>query len=337
MKLLRFNLHSEPRTMSRLGVLLKGDQVADLRAAAGRYLADVVGDSQAGEIAALRLPPDLLRYLQIGAPARELVEATVAWLGDLADLDAAVGLDNRPLIAALSDCRLHAPIRRPGKTIAVGRNYKDHLSEMSTELPSAIPSSWIKANSAIVGPHRDIVKPRVVEQMDYETELAMVIGKTCKHVPEERAWEVIAGYTVMQDISARDIVRMERKEGNQMLGKMFDSFAPMGPYLVTADEVPDPQNLAIRTRVNGEIRQDGSTAQMIWSIPKLIAWLSQMTLDAGDVILTGTPSGVAMGRKPDPAPFFLKVGDVLESEIEGVGVMRHPIVDEGDIERSWQW
>lgn len=337
MKLLRFNLHSEPPSMSRLGVLLKGDRVADLRAAAGRYLTELDGDPQGAEIAALRLPPDFKRYLEIGAPARKLVEATIGWLSDLADSDAAKGLDGRPLFADLADCRLHAPVRHPGKAIAVGRNYPSHLEEMGNELPTVVPASWNKATSAIVGPHRNIVKPRIVKQLDYETELAIIIGVQCKNVPESRAYEVIAGYTVMSDITARDIVRIERGEGHQLLGKMFDSFAPMGPYLTTADEIPDPMNLAIRTRVNGETRQDGNTSQMVWPIPKLIAYLSQMTLDAGDVILTGTPSGVAMARKPDPAPFFLQVGDVLESEIVGVGSMRHEIVDEGEIERSWQW
>lgn len=267
MKLLRFNLHSEPRTMSRLGVLLKGDRVVDLRAAAGRYLADVERDPQAAELAALRLPPDLMRYLQIGAPAKALVEATVAWLSDLAAADDATGLDGRKLIAALADCRLHAPVRHPGKAIAVGRNYSEHLEEMGTVLPGAVPASWNKATSAIIGPHRDIVKPRVVERLDYETELALVIGVTCKNVPEARAYEVIAGYTVMSDITARDIVRIERQEGHQLLGKMFDTFAPQGPWLVTADEIPDPMNLAIRTRVNGETRQtivDAPDAEPSW-------------------------------------------------------------------------
>ena len=336
MKLLRFNLHTEARTMSRPGVLMpsvqmKGDRVADLRRAAARYLAEIEGDTQAAAIAALRVPQDLGDLLKIGAPARRLVDATVAWLDDLPDAE---GGD---LFAPLAECRLHAPLRHAGKAIAVGRNYGDHLSEMGTTLPGAIPSSWIKATSSIIGPHRDIVKPRIVEQLDYETELTVVIGKTCKNVPESRAYDVVAGYTVMSDISARDIVRRERAEGNQMLGKMFDSFAPQGPYLVTTDEVPDPMNLRIVTRVNGEVRQDGTTAQMIFSIPRLIAFLSQMTLEAGDVILTGTPSGVAMGRKPDPAPFFLQVGDVLETEIEGIGAMRHKIVDEPDGEPSWQW
>lgn len=337
MKLLRFNLRDEPRTMVRLGVLIKPDRVVDLRSACARYLSEVEADAQAAEIAALRVPPNIGLFLQIGEPSRRLVDAALDWLDDIPHADAAAGPDGRPLVAALADCRLHAPVRRPGKAIAVGRNYGEHLEEMGTVLPGAVPASWIKASSAIIGPMRNIVKPRFVTQLDYETELAVVIGETCRNVPESRAYEVIAGYTIMLDITARDIVRIERKEGHQLLGKMFDSFAPQGPYLVTRDEVPDPMNLRIQTRVNGETRQDGNTGQMIWKIPKLIAYLSQMTLDAGDIILTGTPSGVAMGRKPDPEPYFLKAGDVLETEIEGIGAMRHNIVEAPEIERSWQW
>ena len=337
MKLLRFNLNHEPRSMSRHGVLLDGDRVVDLRKAAARYLAGEKGDIQAGEIAALRLPSDMVELLQIGAPSRELISETLAWVDGLADADSATALDGSKFIAPFSDCSLHAPVRRPGKAIAVGRNYSEHRAEMGNQLPTVVPASWIKATSSIIGPVRKIAKPDFVKQLDYETELAIVIGKTCKNVPESRAYDVIAGYTIMLDITARDIVRIEKREGHQLLGKMFDSFAPQGPWMVTPDEIGDPMNLAIRAHVNGVIRQDGNTSQMIFPIPKLIAYLSQMTLDAGDIILTGTPSGVAMGRKPDPEPFFMQPGDVLETEIEGIGKMRHEIVEETNPERSWQW
>src|SRR6185437_12006672 len=141
--------------------------------------------------------------------------------------------------------------------------------------------------------------------------------------------------TVANDVSARNIARLERKEGNRLLGKMFDGFAPIGPWLVTKDEVRDPMNLKVITRVNGELRQNGSTHDMIWSIPQLIAYVSQMTLEPGDVILTGTPEGTAFGRKPGQTPWFLNPGDVLESEVESIGVMRNPIVEDKTAERSW--
>jgi 2-keto-4-pentenoate hydratase/2-oxohepta-3-ene-1,7-dioic acid hydratase in catechol pathway len=141
---------------------------------------------------------------------------------------------------------------------------------------------------------------------------------------------------VVNDVSARDIVKIERKEGNQLLGKMFDTFAPMGPWLVTKDEIPDPMNLRIITRVNGEIRQNGNTRDMIWAIPKLIAYLSQMTLEPGDVILTGTPDGVAMGRKPGESSWYLHPGDLLESEVEQIGTLRNNIVAATE-EVNWSW
>ncbi len=238
----------------------------------------------------------------------------------------------------LADCQLLAPMARPSKIIAVGRNYRSHNTEMSAgdgRFPNVVPSAWVKATSTLTGAFDDVIKPRATQKLDYETELAVVIGRRCRHVREQDATSVIAGYTIASDITARDVVAIERAEGNQLLGKMFDTFCPMGPWFVTADEIPDPMNLALRTRVNGEVRQDSNTANMIWPIPKLIAYLSQMTLEAGDIILTGTPSGVAMGHKG--GDWFLKDGDVLESELEGIGTMRNRIVDAPDAATSWNW
>lgn len=241
-------------------------------------------------------------------------------------------------VRPLADCKLLAPVARPSKIIAVGRNYRSHNREMSSgdgRFPNVVPSAWIKATSALTGAFDDVVKPRATQKLDYETELAVVIGKSCRHVREENAYSVIAGYTIASDITARDVVAIERAEGNQLMGKMFDTFCPMGPWFVTADEVPDPMNLKLTTRVNGEVRQDSNTSNMIWPIPKLIAYVSQMTLEAGDVILTGTPSGVAMGHKG--SNWFLKAGDILESELDGIGAMRNRIVDAPDAPTSWDW
>lgn len=238
----------------------------------------------------------------------------------------------------LADCKLLAPVARPSKIIAVGRNYRSHNREMSAgdgRFPNVVPSAWIKATSTMAGAFDDVVKPRATQKLDYETELAVVIGRRCRHVAEEDAYSVIAGYTVASDITARDVVAIERAEGNQLLGKMFDTFCPMGPWFVTADEVPDPMALDLVTRVNGEVRQNSNTSNMIWPIPKLIAYVSQMTLEAGDIILTGTPSGVAMGHKG--GDWFLKHGDVLESELVGIGTMRNRIVDAPDRPTSWDW
>jgi acylpyruvate hydrolase len=337
MKLMRYNRSVEPATLARLGVLLPGDLVGDMRAGYARYLVEEKKDPQGREIATLRMQPHIAQLLAIGPPAWDAVTAAREYLHKISVGDpGATGLDGEPLVSPLIECRLHAVVK-PSKVIAVGRNYAEHLKEAGIKLDMRVPSAWIKANNAIIGPTRDIVKPAATKELDYETELAIVIGKRCRDIPESRAYDVIAGYAVMNDISARDLVRIERKEGNQLLGKMFDGFAPLGPWLVTKDEIVDPQNLQIITRVNGAVRQNGNTCDMIWPIPKLIAYLSQMTLEAGDVISTGTPEGVALGRKPDLPSWFLNAGDILESEVENVGVLRNRIVDEPAIERSWKW
>ena len=170
----------------------------------------------------------------------------------------------------------------------------------------------------------DILKPAATRQLDCETELAVVIGKKCKHVPEDKAYDVIAGYTIINDVTARDITSLEQQSGNPMLGKTFDTFAPMGPWLVTKVEVHDPMHLRLRTRVNGELRQDGSTSEMTHSIAKLVSYLSQMTLMPGDVISTGSPNGGGL-TQPE---WFLNAGDVIECEIEKIGTLVNAVVDE---------
>ena len=333
MKLVRYARKGASSGAGRAGIVLDGDLVGDPRAAYAAYLIDRKGDPQGREIAALRFPGNWAEHLALGEVGRDALAAASDWLS-AAERDAS-GPDGEPLFVPLAEIRLDAPAV-PKKIIAVGRNYLAHLNEAGTSLPMSIPSSWIKATSALAGPFDDVTKPAVVEELDYETELTLVIGERCRDVPEDRAYDVIAGYTVLNDISARDVVRRERAEGNQMLGKMFDAFAPSGPWIVTSDEIADPMDLAIRTRINGETRQDSRTERMIWPIPKLIAFLSQMTLEPGDLITTGTPEGVAMGHKEGPS-WFLKDGDVIESEVEGVGVMRNRVVQEKAKEGGWPW
>lgn len=335
MKLMRYNHTSEPASLARLGVLLSGNRVGDMRAAYARYLIEDRKDPQGREIAALRMQPHLAQFLATGEPGWDALRISCDYLEKLGGASAK-GLDGEALWIPMAETRLHATVK-PSKVIAVGRNYADHLKEVGVKIDMAVPSAWIKANSTIIGPTREIEKPSFVTELDYETELAIVIGKRCKNVPESKAYEVIAGYTVMNDVSAREIARIERKEGNQLLGKMFDGFAPMGPWLVTRDEVPDPMNLRVITRVNGEVRQNGNTRDMIWSIPKLIAYISQMTLEPGDVISTGTPSGVAAGRKAEQQSWFLQPGDVLESEVEGIGTLCNKIIEDSAKTRNWKW
>ena len=334
MKLVSYRAEGERPKARRLGVILEGDTVADARAGYALLL-DGQGDLQAEEIAALRIPTEAAALLGAGPAAMDAAAAAAAWLAELhGDEPDARGMDDEKLFLALADVHLFAPLA-PSKVIAAGRNYKSHHEEMSdSPQPFALPTSWLKGASAVTGPRDDIVRPSGCQKMDYETEMAFVIGKRCKNVPADQAFDVVAGYVVANDITARDIGQKERKEGNRLFGKSFDGFCPMGPCFVTADDIDDPNNLPIRTRVNGDLRQDGNTGEMIWKIPDIVSYVSQMELLPGDVVLTGTPAGVASGSGDNAKQ--LKPGDVLESEIEGIGCMTNHIVDD-PLPPSWNW
>lgn len=214
-----------------------------------------------------------------------------------------------------------APLRSSGKVICIGLNYRDHAIESGVEPPPE-PVVFNKFPQSVVGPDEPIRLPSVCQQVDYEAELVVVIGKRGKRIPRSEALGFVAGYTNGNDVSARDW--QLNKPGKQwLLGKTPDTFAPIGPYLVTADEVPDPENLSIQLRLNGQTMQNSRTKELIFGIGELIAYVSQITtLEPGDLIFTGTPPGVGMARKP---PVFLKPGDVCEVEIEGLGVLRNPV------------
>jgi len=221
-----------------------------------------------------------------------------------------------------SKATLLAPVHDARKIICLGLNYRDHAAESGMEIPSE-PILFSKYPTALVGHQAAIVLPEVSQQVDYEAELVIVVGRGGRQIPRERAMEHVAGYAVVHDVSARDW--QLNKPGKQwMAGKTFDTFAPVGPALVTADEVPDPHALGIRLRLNGRTMQDSSTSQLIFRVDEVIAYLSRIfTLEPGDLIFTGTPPGVGMARKP---PVWLKPGDVVEVEIDGLGVLRNPVV-----------
>jgi 2-keto-4-pentenoate hydratase/2-oxohepta-3-ene-1,7-dioic acid hydratase in catechol pathway len=220
--------------------------------------------------------------------------------------------------------RLLAPIPVPGKIICIGLNYKDHAEESGQPIPSE-PVCFSKFSCAATGPDAEIRLPKVAHKVDYEAELVVVIGKKGKHIPKEQAFEYIAGYTNGNDVSARDW-QIGRPGGQWMMGKTPDTFAPMGPYLVTADEIADPHQLQIQFRLNGQTLQNSNTKELIFKLDELIAHLSQLiTLEPGDVIFTGTPPGVGAARKP---PVFLKGGDVAEVEIAGLGILKNFVIAE---------
>lgn len=272
--------------VTRIGVVL-GDKIADLAANS---------DLPLEMVALLAAGPEALRE------AERLAEAA-------------------PMLA-LQDVRLEAPILRPPKILALGRNYAGHAAEIGKPLPEH-PVIFNKQVTSITGPHDSIHLPRVSKVLDYEGELGIVIGRRCRHVPKERASEVIAGLTVVNDVSIRD---WQLRSPTMTMGKSFDTHCPVGPWIVTPDEFSEPYALELKTWVNGELRQSVNTDQMAFDVPTLIEFLSTaFTLEPGDIIATGTPSGVGILMKP---PQFLKVDDVVKVGIEGIGEIENVVVDE---------
>jgi len=257
---------------------------------------------------------------EMPATVRELLELGLVW-----QRRAWAALPRGVVRHDPANVRLLAPVPDPRKIICIGLNYRDHAAESGVPAPSE-PVLFSKYPTALIGHNEQIVLPRVSHEVDYEAELVVVIGRGGRHIPRERAFEHVGGYAAGHDVSARDW--QLNKPGKQwMAGKTFDTFAPVGPELVTPDEVPDPHQLGIRLRLNGQTMQDSSTSQLIFGVDELIAYLSQIfTLEPGDLIFTGTPPGVGMARKP---PVWLKPGDVVEVEIDHLGTLRNTVVAEG--------
>ena len=276
----------------------------------------------------------LLRHGKIGMEKPGLLDqdGTIRDLSEhISDIDAEAlspsglarlaALDPASLPVVARDVRLGAPIPRPGKFIGIGLNYADHAEEAGLPIPEQ-PIVFYKASSCISGPNDDILHPRGSDRLDYEVEFAFVIGTSGRYITREAAWDHIAGYTLVNDISERTF-QMDRG-GLWSKGKSFDTFGPTGPYLVTKDEIPAPQNHPLQASVNGEIRQSGTTETMIFDIPSIIEHLSlYQTLEPGDLVCTGTPPGVGMGLKP---PKFLVPGDTIELSSPGLGAQSMAVI-----------
>jgi 2-keto-4-pentenoate hydratase/2-oxohepta-3-ene-1,7-dioic acid hydratase in catechol pathway len=218
------------------------------------------------------------------------------------------------------DAYWFAPVPRPGKIVCVGLNYRDHAAESGLAVPTT-PVIFSKFSSCVIAPGEPVVVPTTSEKVNYEAELAVVIGRRAKHVSVDRAYDYVLGYTAFNDVTARDF---QFGDGQWQRGKSCDTFAPMGQTIVTTDEIPDPHTLRITMKVNGAVMQDSNTNQLIFRVPELIEFITKsITLEPGDVIATGTPAGVGFARKP---PVFLKPGDRMEVEIEGIGGLGNPIV-----------
>jgi 2-keto-4-pentenoate hydratase/2-oxohepta-3-ene-1,7-dioic acid hydratase in catechol pathway len=255
------------------------------------------------------LPADLIGFLAGGASSRASAEQVLAKAGPTDYLD-------------LGEVKLTAPRPRPGKINCIGLNYRDHAAEGGHEIPQ-YPTVFAKYNNCVTGPYDPIVIPSVTDQVDWEGEFAFVIGTRARHVREDDALNYVAGYVCFNDVSARDY---QTRTSQWTIGKTFDTFGPMGPALVTRDEIPDPHHLAIRTLIGTEVVQESNTCHLIFSVQHLVSYLSEvMTLEPGDLVSTGTPAGVGVVRKP---PRFLRPGDVVRVEIEGLGALENPVIAE---------
>jgi 2-keto-4-pentenoate hydratase/2-oxohepta-3-ene-1,7-dioic acid hydratase in catechol pathway len=260
------------------------------------------------------------RLLDLSHVIDDITGATLA-PNELGRIRAAVESGRLPAVDP--GLRIGAPLGRPGKIVCIGLNYRDHAAETGATLPTE-PVLFMKAPDTVVGPHDDVLIPRNSVKTDWEVELAVIIGKTARYLASEaEAMACVGGYAVVNDVSEREF-QLERL-GQWDKGKNCETFNPLGPWLVTTDEVPDPQKLGLRLWVNGEKRQDSNTANMEFGVAALVRYLSQfLVLYPGDIINTGTPAGVALGQ-PDPKP-FLRAGDVMELEIDGLGRARQKLV-----------
>jgi acylpyruvate hydrolase len=292
-----------------------GGDVVDLnRALAVLHALEDVGapEAQADSL----LPTDTQAFLRQLARALPAAQRALEFVAEASERYDAPDLLRAGVILPRRSVRLAAPVPRPGKILAVARNYAAHAAEAGGTAPPE-PVLFLKASSSVIGPEDEIVLPRQSQAVDYEGELAVVIGRVARHLTEESALTSVAGYTVANDVSARDY---QNVRGQHFIGKSCDTFAPLGPALVTQDEIPDPHDLSIRTFLSGELVQSARTKEMIFPIARILAFASKlMTLEPGDVLLTGTPAGVGMARKP---PRYLRDGDVVDVEIERVGRLR---------------
>jgi 2-keto-4-pentenoate hydratase/2-oxohepta-3-ene-1,7-dioic acid hydratase in catechol pathway len=299
MKLVRFSVNGGS---PRLG-MLQGDRIADLQASVAASLARR-GIVRAQEIAAALVPQSARGFLEGGSATAEAVATVREWV-----------------TVPTSSARLHAPINDPGKFICIGLNYRDHAEETGNPIPKE-PPIFAKWAPSIVDPGEPILRPRGSKQLDWEVELGVVIGRTARYVSKEQALDYVWGYTIINDASARDFQFLTTQ---WMAGKIFETAAPVGPFIADRQEIPDPHSLELKTFVNGKQMQRGNTKTFIFDVRYLVSYLSGlMTLSPGDLIATGTPPGVDLGMKP---PVFMNPGDVCRVEIEGLGSMENPVKD----------
>lgn len=312
MRLTTFVHHGAPT----LGVVLPDGDLLNLHAAACA-VADSSDDARDSALPYL-VPDNIGDLLRCGPVGLDAARQVFDWAAG--QPSGVRGVHGESLVHPISEVRLTAPVPKPEKIIGIGLNYRSHADEQGARLPK-VPLIFAKWNNTLVGAHDPIVHPVATEQLDYEAELAVVIGRRASHVSRDEAMSHVAGYMVFNDVTARDVQLADRQ---WVRGKTMDTLSPCGPYLVTADEVRDPHRLDVRLWLNDRLLQDGNTSSLIFDIPELVSFLSSsFTLEPGDVVATGTPAGVGFKREP---PVFLQPGDMVRVEVEGLGELANPVV-----------
>ncbi len=319
---------------------LQADKVVDLTVAYTLFLADE-GYPEPYVLASTVIPPSMLGLLRGGGRAIQAVRDAGKHVTALMQKNTKLaGPRGETMIFDLSAVKIKAPVPRPGKIVHTAGNFREHAKEGSSaawEFPMPAWISYLKSPSAVIGTGEPVVYPKLTKKLDHEIEIAIIIGKGGRYIPEEKAWEHIAGFTVFNDITARDIQRNEMKSGLLNLGKNLDTFAPMGPCMTLRDDIGDVHNLKIELRVNGDPRQVSNTNRLSVKVNEIVSHWSVMSLEPGDIITSGTVSGVAAFRTPDPTPFWLKPGDIIEAEIENIGVLRNTIVEDSLTPEQEAW
>lgn len=312
--------------MSRIGAVRANGEVVDLNAAFALFARDVEHEQACERVAAARVPPNMRQLFEGGDTSLKAAEAAFQHVSRLAA--GATGTRGEPVVYSAARARLKAPIL-PKKFFHTAGNFREHHEEAQRAGFSHPVLPWIiffQNVDAIIGPDEPIIYPEhLTRELDYELELAIVIKKSGKHFSAAEAGDYIGGFVIFNDVTARDIQREEMKSGVFSLSKGIDTFCPLGPWIVTRDEMPNPQSLSMRLRVNGQLRQSSNSSRMAVTIPEILAHYSPMGYSAGDVVSTGTVSGVA-AFSADPQSLYLKPGDVVECEIEGIGVLRNPVI-----------
>lgn len=306
--------------LERIGAI-EGEKVVDLNRATQEFLKSE-GKLRFKQLAEAYVPQDMQGFLAGGEESLTYAKNAISFALQALESDVQLVYDKATV-------KVGPPITNPNKIICVGHNYREHILEMGRELPSH-PVIFAKFSNTLIGPNEDIPFYPISDQLDYEAEFTFIIGKRAKNVKEEDALDYVAGYTIANDVTYRDI---QRRTLQWLQGKTVDETAPMGPYLLTTDELPDPSGLEIVLTVNGEERQRSNTSNLVFTVQKMVAFLSElMTLEPGDVVLTGTPGGVGVARNPQ---LFLKEDDVVRVEVEKIGYIENKV--KSVVEENVQW